>query len=172
MIWRQGIVIGFTTLAAVIIELTLLSRLGLPGATPDLVVVTIVALSLAMGPVPGAVAGFTAGLLVDLAPPADTPLGVNALVYVAIGFVAGMVVDPRDRTVPIMIGIVGASAATATLAVATLDTLVGGGRVKWDEMAEMVLTSALYAVILAPLVILGVAWLVRRLTPEVAVVNG
>ena len=36
-------------------------------------------------------------------------------------------------------------------------------------MPGMVLTSALYAVIMAPLVILGVAWLVRRATPEVLV---
>jgi len=33
-----------------------------------------------------------------------------------------------------------------------------------------VLSSALYAVILAPGVILGVSWLVRRATPEVLVV--
>ena len=33
----------------------------------------------------------------------------------------------------------------------------------------MVLSSALYAVILAPVVVLAVSWLVRRITPEVLV---
>jgi rod shape-determining protein MreD len=169
VLWRQGLIIGSLILAAVIVELTLLTRLGLPGATPDLVVVTIVAIALAMGPTQGAVAGFTAGVLIDLAPPADTLLGVNALVYVAIGFVAGVAIDPRDRTVPIMIGVVGLSAAVAAVATALLDTLLGSDRVDWEQMAGMVLTSALYAVILAPLVVLGVAWLVRRATPEVLV---
>ena len=61
MIWRQGLVIGLAVLFAVIVEVTLLSRLGLPGATPDLVVVTVVALALAMGPTQGAAAGFVAG---------------------------------------------------------------------------------------------------------------
>jgi rod shape-determining protein MreD len=169
MLWRQALIIGTLVVAAVIVELTLLSRLGLPGATPDLVVVTVVAIALAMGPTQGAVAGFAAGILIDLAPPGDTLLGVNALVYVAIGYVAGIAIDPRDRTVPIMIGVVGLSAAAGAVATAALDTLLGSQRVAWEQMPGMVLTTALYAVILAPLVILGVAWLVRRATPEVLV---
>lgn len=169
MIWRQAVLVGVAVLLAVIVELTLLSRLGLPGATPDLVIVTVVSIALAMGPTQGAIAGFAAGLLIDLAPPADTLLGVNAIVYVVIGFITGYVIDPRDRTVPIMIGIVGLSAAAATLGTAALDTLLGSGRISWEDVPGMALTSALYAVILAPMVILSVAWLVRRITPEVVV---
>lgn len=169
MLWRQILIVGSLVLASVIVELTLLTRLGLPGATPDLVVVTIVAIALAMGPTQGALAGFLAGVLIDLAPPGDTLLGVNALVYVAIGLVTGLAIDPRDRTVPIMIGVVGLAAAAAAFGTAALDTLLGSGRVVWGEMAGMMLTTALYAVIMAPLVILGVAWLVRRATPEVLV---
>jgi rod shape-determining protein MreD len=170
VVWRQALIIGTLVVAAVIIELTLLSRLGLPGATPDLVVVTIVAIALAMGPTQGAVAGFAAGVLIDLAPPGDTLLGVNAIVYIAIGFITGFVIDPRDRTVPIMIGIVGLAAGAAVVATSALDTLLGSDRVAWDGIAGMVLSSALYAVILAPGVIVFVAWLVRKATPEVLVV--
>ena len=169
MAWRQVVLIVGLVLAAVLVQLTLLARLGLPGATPDLVVVTIVAIALAMGPTQGAVAGFAAGVLVDLAPPGDTLLGVNAIVYIAIGYITGIVIDPRDRTVPILIGIVGLSAGAAVLATAALDTLLGSDRVRWDEVAGMALSSALYAVILAPLVILGVAWLVARVTPDALV---
>lgn len=172
MIWRQAIVIGFCTFAAVIVEVTLLSRLGLPGATPDLVVVTVVALALAMGPTQGATAGFAAGMLIDLAPPADTLLGVNAIVYLAIGFVTGFIIDPRDRTVPVMIGIVGLATAAATLATAALDTLLGSARVSWEQVPSMVLSSTVYAVIMAPVVVLAVAWIVRRVTPEVSVITG
>lgn len=172
MIWRQAVVIGLCTFVAVIVQITVLSRLGLPGATPDLVVVTVVALALAMGPTQGATAGFAAGILIDLAPPADTLLGVNAIIYLAIGFVTGFVIDPRDRTVPIVIGIVGLATAAATLATAALDTLLGSGRVSWEEMPSMVLSSTVYAVIMAPVVVLGVAWIVRRVTPEVSVITG
>ena len=41
MVWRQVVLIVGLVLFAVIVQLTLLARLGLPGATPDLVVVTI-----------------------------------------------------------------------------------------------------------------------------------
>ena len=169
MLWRQSVLIVGLVLLAVIVQLTLLARLGLPGATPDLVVVTVVAIALAMGPTQGAVAGFGAGVLVDLAPPGDTLLGVNAIVYVAIGYITGIIIDPRDRTVPILIGIVGLSAGAAVLATSALDTLLGSDRVRWDEVAGMALSSALYAVVLAPLVILGVAWLVARVTPDALV---
>lgn len=168
--WRQAVIIGGLILAAVIIEVTVLSRLGLPGATPDLVVVTIVAIALALGPTQGAVAGFAAGVLIDLAPPGDTLLGVNAIVYIVIGFVTGVVVDPRDRTVWILIGIVSLSAGAAAIATAALDTLLGSDRVQWGDVAGMALTSALYAALMAPVVVLGVSWLVRRVTPEAAVV--
>jgi rod shape-determining protein MreD len=169
MWWRQALIIGPLTLLATIVQVTLLSRLGLPGATPDLVVVMVVAIALSMGPVDGAIAGFVAGMLIDLAPPADTLLGVNSLVYVVIGYLTGRVIDPRDRTVPILIGIVGIAAGFAILATATLDSLLGSERVVWDEMAGLVLSSILYAIILAPLVILGVRWLVARITPEILV---
>jgi rod shape-determining protein MreD len=167
VLWRQSVLIGGLIVTAVIVQLTLLSRLGLPGATPDLVVVTIVAIALALGPTQGAVAGFVGGVLVDLAPPGDSLLGVNAIVYVAIGYLT--VIDPRDRTVPILIGIVGLSAGAAVLATSALDTLLGSDRVQWDAVAGMALSSALYAVILAPLAILGVSWLAARITPDAVV---
>jgi rod shape-determining protein MreD len=167
--WRLALVIGALTLAAVIIQVTLLSRLGLPGATPDLVVVVVVSIALAAGPTNGVIAGFVAGMLVDLAPPADTPLGVNALIYIVIGYVAGVAINPRDRTVVVMIGLVSASAGFAVIATSALDALLGSERVAWDAVGGMALSSALYALILAPIGVLGVRWLVARAVPEVLV---
>ena len=106
-------------------------------------------------------AGFAAGVLIDLAPPADTLLGVNAIVYLAIGYVTGFVIDPRDRTVPILdrhrrtVG--GRRGPRAPRPWTRCSAATGWpGR----RCLGMVLSSALYAVILAPVVILGVAWLV------------
>lgn len=172
MYWRQLIVIGTFVFVAVMIQLTLLSRLGLPGATPDLVVVTVAGLALAMGPVQGAAAGFAAGILVDLAPPADTLLGVNALVYLAVGFVIGRAIDPRDRTLLMMVGMTALAVVAATIGVAALDTVLGSSRVAWDQMAGIVLSSALYALIMAPPVIVATAAVARRVTPEASVLTG
>lgn len=169
MLWRQAaLIVGLLTVA-VVMQVTLLSRVGLPGATPDLVTVTVVALALALGPTRGAVAGFTGGLLVAVAPPATSPMGVDAIVLLVVGYVTGMIIDPRDRTVPLLIGIAGLATGVVTLATTVLDALLGVEAVDWQQVPGLVLTAALYSVVLAPLVVPGVAWLVRRLTPELLV---
>ena len=43
---RQTVICAIVILLAVMLQLTLLSRLGLPGATPDLVVVSVRLLAL------------------------------------------------------------------------------------------------------------------------------
>jgi rod shape-determining protein MreD len=167
---RQIIIIGSAIFIAVIVELTLLARLGLPGATPDLVVVTIVALALAYGPLPGALAGFSAGILIGLAPPFDGILGVQAIIFTLVGLVTGAVVDPRDRSVPVIVGMVGLSTGAVVLFNALFLSVLTGNRVVWEAVPELTLTAALYGLILAPLVVPGIGRIARTLTPEVAVV--
>ena len=150
---------------AVMLQLTLLSRLSLPGATPDLVVVSVVALALAYGPVTGAVVGFAAGLVIGFTPPAGGVIGIQALIFLVIGFLTGAVIDPRDRTVPVLMGLVGLSTGAATLSYAVLIAGLGGKQVAW----EAVLTSSLYGLILAPVVVPTISWLVRKVTPEIAI---
>lgn len=167
MIFRQGLVIGVPLLLASLIQVTLLSRLGLPGATPDLVVVTVVAVALAMGPIQGAFAGFLAGAIIDVSPPSDTIVGVNSIVYLAVGFVAGYVVDTRDRTVPGMIAIAGLACGAAALGTAVLDAMLGSPRVLWESVPIITLTSAFYGALLAPAVVPVMEWLTKKLAPEV-----
>ena len=62
----------------------------LPGATPDLVLLVVVALALADGPGFGCAVGFAGGLLLDLVPPADGTVGRWALVLTLVGWLAGM----------------------------------------------------------------------------------
>lgn len=169
MIIRQGLFIGTCVFLAVLFELTLLSRLGIPGATPDLVVVTVVAIAFAMGPLQGAMAGFAAGVLIDLSPSSDTLVGVNAIIYLVIGFVAGFWVDPRDRTLPIMIGITALSTGAAALVTAIVDTALGSDRVNWAEVPWITLSSALYGVLLSALVIPLIDRISRPFVSEIAI---
>ncbi|MSO26985.1 MAG: rod shape-determining protein MreD [Candidatus Nanopelagicales bacterium] len=166
---RQTVICASIIVLAVMLQLTLLSRLGLPGATPDLVVVCVVALALAYGPVTGAVVGFAAGLVLGFSPPAGGIIGIQALIFLVIGFLTGAVIDPRDRTVPVLMGMVGLSTGAAALAYALLLAAFGGNQVLWDSVPALVLTSSLYGLILAPAVVPGVAWLVQKVTPEIAV---
>lgn len=163
---RQAIVCAGLLLVAFLLQVTLLARLGIPGATPDLLLVTVIALALAYGPMAGALCGFGAGLLVDLAPPGSGPVGIAALLGMAVGVVAGAAIDPRDRTVPLLAGVVALSAGGVVLATAGLESLLGTGRVSWPAVPGLTLSAMAYAVLLAPLVIPAVAWLARRLTAD------
>ena len=98
-------------------------------------------------------------------------LGLTALIFLAIGFVTGGVIDPRDRTVPIVMGIVALSTGASVLVYALVSALFGSDRILWDAVPSLVLSASLYGLLLAPLVVLLVTWLVRKLTPE-AVVQG
>jgi rod shape-determining protein MreD len=168
MIARASLVVGSVVLLAVLIQVTFLTRLGVPGATPDLVVVVVVALGLAMGSVVGGVAGLAAAVALGLATPVPGLMGVQALVYVVIGFAAGRLVDPRDRSIWVIMGITGVSTAAAVLAVAGLSAVLGSERIMWDAVPALTLSSALYGVLLAPLVVPAVGALSRGLVSEQA----
>lgn len=163
---RIAIISGTGVLIALMLQLTLLSRIGLPGATPDLVIVVVVALALGYGPGIGGIAGFFAGLAVDLAPPAEGIVGLNALIYLVIAWVAGSIIDVRDRTAPLLLALTSFSAGAAALLVAMAEAALGSDRVVWDLVPGVVLSSMLYALVLAPLVLPVTQLVIRKLTPE------
>ena len=74
---------------ALVVQVSVLARLHLPGAVPDLLLLTVLGLALVYGHVGGALVGFCAGLLADLAPPADHAVGRYALVLCVIGYARG-----------------------------------------------------------------------------------
>ena len=59
------------------------------GVVPNLCLLVVVAAALVRGPEQAAVLGFVAGVLLDLAPPADHVAGRWALALVLVGYVAG-----------------------------------------------------------------------------------
>src|SRR3954471_9968128 len=75
---------------AMVLQVSVLARLHLPGAVPDLLLLVVLGLALTYGHVAGALIGFGAGLLADLAPPADHAAGRYALVLCVIGYAAGL----------------------------------------------------------------------------------
>ena len=166
MIVRKGLLIGVPMLLASLLQLTVLTRLGLPGATPDLVVVTVVAIALAMGPIEGAAAGFAGGILVDLSPSSDSVIGINAILYVAIGFIVGYLIETRDRTTWSTIVFSAFSCAAAALVSAVVDAMLGSPRIIWEAVPVVTLTSALYGALLARVVIPPIVWLVGKLASE------
>ncbi|HZC99415.1 MAG TPA: rod shape-determining protein MreD [Actinomycetes bacterium] len=84
---RRALVLAAVIAAGVVLESTLLTHLRLGGARPDVLVLAVIAVAMACGPVTGSGFGFAAGLVSDLEFAA--PVGVSALVYTVIGFGTG-----------------------------------------------------------------------------------
>ncbi|WP_081237948.1 rod shape-determining protein MreD [Streptomyces viridosporus] len=149
---------------ALVIQVSVLARLHLPGAVPDLLLLTVLGLALVYGHVGGALVGFAAGLLVDLAPPADHAAGRYALVLCVIGYLAGLV-KPESGQVKSATGpmvVVVAAALGSTLLYAGVGALVGDTAARHVGLGGLLFTAALYDLLLAPFVVPGVMALARR----------
>ncbi len=150
--------------AAVILQLTIVNGLRLPGGgVPDLVLVVVAAVGLASGPVPGAAAGFAAGLCLDLAPPATGVIGVYALVFVIIGWACGRLRPTLAQSAVLPIVIVAAAAAAGEVMVAGLGLALQSAQVSWASIRLLLPASVSYDIALSPfvlyLVLLAGAWL-------------
>lgn len=79
--------------AALLLQVTVLPELGWPhaglGAVPSVVMLVVVATALATDTRFATLTGFFAGLLLDVAPPADHLAGRWALALMAVGYVVG-----------------------------------------------------------------------------------
>ena len=108
-------------LAAVVLQTALLDRLPLPGGSaPNLVLLLVVTLALASGPMDGMLIGFGAGLALDMAPPASNLLGLSALVFCVIGYGCGRLRGPLERStwLPLAVVALGVTAGEALYALA------------------------------------------------------
>lgn len=80
-------IFGLIVVAAVVVQLSFFSQLPLLGSVANLIPVVVVCLGLLGGAVPGAAAGFGAGLLVDSI--LGGTLGVSSLALMAAGYLGG-----------------------------------------------------------------------------------
>ncbi|ASU84824.1 rod shape-determining protein MreD [Nocardiopsis gilva YIM 90087] len=150
-------------ITAVLAQTAVVNRLPLPwGIGPDLVVLTVVAVALATTPMTGAVIGFTAGLAVDVLPPADHELGRYAFVLCLAGYLVGYAPSFGMRPYPV--------AALTAFGVATgfslIGLLIGDPRVSLAGAASAVLLSVAMTMLVSPLVMLPVGRIMRYLSRD------
>lgn len=151
------------------VQVTMLARLPLPGATPDLVLLVVVTLALAHGPAFGLVAGFGAGLAADLAPPADHEVGRWALVLMLIGYLAGMARDETRRSAFVPLLVVAVAGGASVLLYAGLGALMDDPNVTWAVVRDLLPTAVVYDVVLSAFVVPAVLALTRRVQPDAGV---
>ena len=156
----DGLKVAVVVFLAAILEVSVFSDVRILGGEPDILLVTIVAVSLLRGSVAGACAGFFAGLVVDTA--TLETLGVTSLLLTLLGYWVGRYGETtgRDRT----------HAPFLSVAVVTFLYALGGLALRFvlDEPAPArhVLVETLFQGIALNLILTWpVYWVVRRLLP-------
>ncbi|MBA0049842.1 rod shape-determining protein MreD [Streptomyces sp. AJS327] len=151
-------------LVALVVQVSVLARLQLPGAVPDLLLLVVLGLALVYGHTAGALVGFAAGLLADVAPPADHAVGRYALVLCVVGYVAGLTKPEsgqhRSATVPMLV--VAVAAISSTLLYAGVGALVGDTAARQVGLTGLLFTATLYDLLLAPFTVPVIMALARR----------
>ncbi|WP_405712587.1 MULTISPECIES: rod shape-determining protein MreD [unclassified Streptomyces] len=149
---------------ALVVQVSVLARLQLPGAVPDLLLLVVLALAFVYGHVSGALIGFGAGLLADLAPPADHAAGRYALVLCVIGYLAGLVKPENGQLKSAMVPMIGVVAAAigSTLLYAMVGALVGDTAARHVGLGSLLFTAAVYDLLLAPFVVPLIMAIARR----------
>ena len=146
---------------AALLQVVIVSSLIVAGGAPDLLLVVVVALALLRGSVPGALLGFTGGLVVDVVTLGT--MGVSSLILTLAGFWAGRYAETtgRDRRLAPLI------------AVGTITALAAAfGYVLYYLLDENVVASHALIGALAPAFVLNLALalpvyaLVRRIVGE------
>ncbi|MFF0444856.1 rod shape-determining protein MreD [Streptomyces sp. NPDC004609] len=149
---------------ALVVQVSVLARLQLPGAVPDLMLLTVLGLAMVYGHLAGAFIGFGAGLLADLAPPADHAAGRYALVLCVIGYLAGLARPENGRlrsAAGPMLVVVGA-AIGSTLLYAGVGALVGDTAARHVGLGSLLFTAVVYDLLLAPFTVPFIMALARR----------
>lgn len=150
-----------SVLTVLLLQVTVIGRLPLPGVEPDLVLVLVVAFALAEGPMSGLVTGWCAGLLADALSAHE--LGRLALAYALAGYLTGMLQDDTERSTLQPFGAVALGAVVVLGSYATVGILLGDPRVTLHAVLSNAVSAVPYAVVLTPFVVPLVAGLVRRL---------
>ncbi len=149
----------------VTLQVTTFSHFSLNGVVPDLALLVVIAAALVRGAGYGALVGFAAGLVLDLAPPADHTAGRWALSLVLVGYLTGLVKRDSETSVVGTVAMVAAGAFVGTSVFALTGLILSDPGVTVAAVFDVVPLAVLYDVILTPFIIPLVVLLFRRLEP-------
>ncbi|QLQ10143.1 MAG: rod shape-determining protein MreD [Nocardioidaceae bacterium] len=151
---------------AFVVQVTFFSAFTVQGIGPNLVLLVVVSAGLARGPELAMGLGFTGGLLLDLAPPADHVAGRWALCLVVVGFLIGRLRARAQGATPIE---VIAVVAVASFVASSLFVFTGFvlGDTAWSANAALrvILIGLAYDCAVAPFLMPLLGKAEERLSP-------
>jgi rod shape-determining protein MreD len=166
--WLRALAGAALVVVALVLQVSVFAQVAWHGIVPNLCLLVVVGAALTRGPQFAMTLGFGAGVLLDLAPPADHVAGRWALALVLVGYVAGRV---RQDVRPSALGVVATVAAASFLGTsvfALTGLLLGELTVGVPEMLEVIAVAVLWDVLLTPFVLPLVLRLLDRLEPASA----
>jgi rod shape-determining protein MreD len=141
MIALETLKAGALLLFAAVAQVSVASAIEVAEGHPDLVLVLVVALALLRGPVFGSCAGFTAGLVLDIA--SLETLGLTSLLLTLAGYFAGRFGEATSRS--------SAHPQLIAVALATVAVALGGAVLHFMLGASVSATEFFVAVVLPTL---------------------
>lgn len=152
-------------LLAVALQVAVLRYVSIDGVVPDLALLLVVAAGFGRGPEYGAALGFVAGLVLDVAPPADHTAGRWALAFVVAGYLAGRVRTDARASVPAALLAVAACSFVAGSVYALTGVVVGDDHLAGGHMLGVIALGVVWNVLVAPLALPLARSLLGRLQP-------
>lgn len=156
--WTTGLAI----IGATVLQVVLAPHIGILGTIPSFPLLVVITLSLVEGPVAGSVAGFSAGLVLDLL--GTGPIGAWALVLTLVGYIAGMLeanVFAEGWLLPVTVALIASIITELTYLVVLI--VLGIEMPFWRSVLTVVLPRGVYNAALALLVY---PWLARFLRTD------
>jgi rod shape-determining protein MreD len=151
---------------ALVLQISVFPQVAWHGVVPNLVLLVVVGAALVRGAQFAMLLGFVAGLLLDLAPPADHVAGRWALALVVVGYVAGRVAPDVRPTAVAVVATVAASSFLGTSVFAISGLVLRDPAVGIPDLLQVIGGAVLWDVLVTPLVLPVVMGLFRRLEPE------
>jgi rod shape-determining protein MreD len=172
--WRRALVavaLPVALFAAVIVQLTVVNRLPLPGgAAPDLVLLLVTAVAVSTSPMTGLLTGFAGGLALDVAPPASHYAGEYALVFCLVGYFAARIAaaiaaTTGERYPWAELGVMAAATAAGEAGKAGLGLLLSDPDVTGPAIRHVLPGAIGWDLLLTPFAFLLVTWVVGLARP-------
>ncbi len=144
-------------LAATALHVAVAPQLRLAGVPADVLLLVGVATAMVAGPMPGAVVGFTGGLLADCF--LTTPFGLSALCGTVVGSAVGASASAVLRTRAwVMVVTAAVAGAGAVVLRAALGAVVGEPGLPGGRLVTVVAVAAVLHGALLPLALRPVRW--------------
>lgn len=151
---------------ALVLQVTLFPHLSWHGIVPNLCLLVVVAAALTVEAPFALLLGFTAGVVLDLAPPADHIAGRWALALTIVAFLAARVRQDVKPTALAVVGTVAASSFVATSLFALTGIVLSDPAMSVAHLIQAVLVAVVWDVLLTPFVLPPLMKLFARLNPQ------